>query len=538
MDKFSQSESILKNLESIKAENEALRKELELKKMLEPIDPFPKSQLTEKATKKRIEKANQDFWYFDKKYFPKSMYQDWAPPGAFHKSLISLTKKRDKKAHVVLGPRDSAKTATYKKWLAWSFLFGKRRYMGVGSSTLTPATNTIRDIRNFLMTNPRIIHDFDLLWGETSEERLFAKSKYNPQGCFMDAISEERSTKGSQRNFFLRYDFIFITDLENEESSLTQDAVERRIRRLNEMRTSLSTNGTLIWEGNNFHQQCAMNQLKREHEKGVISENFEIHTWPAWDENRNPKNIWHSKYPADSEKKLRKLMKPKDQYDWDGNFQQGPSAPSGDIYKRENYQEWKELPDDLVGVIWVDPNLSKKDKGDRTSIITYCYSAKIQKYIVPEMHMQSYSDSNNLLDEYFGLWLKWKRYLIALGFDGNVNQESTWDNNVRQYARQRKVPLPTIEYRHYTVDNLVKNSESEWNKGNILFPPGFSQTEMGRRVINQITGFRGKKANNPDDAPDSMICAHELLVELGVGSMLHDDFDVYTTNSRKLNERF
>ena len=537
-DKYSKSQHVLKELKQIKRENEELAEELEMQKALEPVDPFPESKMTDEATEKRIEKASEDFWYFDKKYFPKSMYQDYADPGWFHKELIEITKNRDKKAHIIMGSRDTAKTATYKKWLVWAMLFGKRQYIGVGSSTLSPATNTVRDIRNYLMSNPRILNDFDLRWGETSEERLYFKHEHNPRGCFMDALSEERSTRGKQRNFFLRYDLIYVTDLENRESSLTEEAVEQRIQRLNEMRTSLSKNGTLIWEGNNFAKKTAMNHLKKEHEKGVISDNFVVHIYPAWDPDRKPKNIWHSRFPADSEAELRALMKPKDDADWAGDFQQDPVASSGKIFLRENYQEWEKLPDDLKCVIWTDPNLSKKGKGDQTAITCYGFSAMKQQYYIPDAYMKSYSDSNNLLDDLLQMRLEQSRHLITLGFDGNVKEESTWTNNVRNYSRLRNIPVPNIEYRGYTVDNLIKNVQKEWNKGNILLPPGFAKSEMGKDYINQVIGFRGKKANNPDDAPDSLICAHELLTEMGIGSMLNNDFEVYSGGKRKLNERF
>ena len=70
---------------------------------------------------------------------------------------------------------------------------------------------------------------------------------------------------------FERLDYILITDYENETSTLKKDSVEKRIDRLNEMRTSLSQNGLLIWEGNNFHVDCAMNKLFEEEEKGILS---------------------------------------------------------------------------------------------------------------------------------------------------------------------------------------------------------------------------------------------------------------------------
>jgi len=538
---YSSDHIILKQLEQIKAEDEALAREIELQQLLQPVDPFPASQMTEAARRLRRRKSAANFWYFDKTYFPSSMYQDYAKPGKIHRDMVKIADLRDGKAHIIAGSRRIAKTGTFKKWLAWAFLFGKRRYIGAGSSTLTPATDTVRDIRNFLMANPRILNDYDLLWAETSEERLFAKSDLNPKGAFMDALSEERSTRGKQRNFFLRYEFIYLTDYENETVSLTIDAIEKRIDRLNEMRTSLSDKGVLIWEGNNFDERCAMNQLKKEMEKGVLSENFVLHIIPAWDEKRNPKSAWPEKYPAKSEAEMKKMMKPKDQDDWDGNFQQNPQLKSGDIFPKKHYAEYDKLPDDLRSVIYCDPNLAKKSKGDKTAMTCYGFSVSTQKYYVPFAILKSFSDSNDLLDELLNMRRRAMMVcsVICICFDGNVTQESTWTNNVLNYSRLKHVPLPYIEYRNYKVDDLTKNIQSEWAAGNILFPKGFSQTEMGREYLAEVFAFRGKKANQPDDAPDSMICAHELLIEIGVGGFLNSgDFEVHSFSNRKCNQRF
>jgi hypothetical protein len=537
---FSSANSILRDLEIIKAENEILARELELQLILQPIDPFPSTQCTPEATRRRVRKSSIDFWYFDRTYFPADMYQDYAKPGKIHREMVKIAELNDGKAHIIAGSRKIAKTGTFKKFLVWMFLFGKRRYIGFGSSTLSPATDGVRDIRNFLMSNPRILHDYNLLWAETSEERLFAKSEVNPKGTFMDALSEERSTRGRQRNFFLRYEIIFVTDFENETSSMTPDAVHNRIDRLNEMRTSLSDRGVLIWEGNNFDTHCAMNQLITENEKGVLSDNFAIHLIPAWDENRNPKSAWPEKYPAKSEAEMKALMKPKDAHDWDGNFQQRPSLESGDIFPRKHYHEYDQLPADVRAVIYCDPNLALKSQGDNTAITGYGWSYSTQKYYIILPFIKSFADSNELLDELLKLRQKAMKIVsvICLGFDGNVTQESTWTNNVNNYSRLKHVPMPRIEYRRYKVDDLTKNIQAEWAADNILFPKGFAETQTGKIYLQQVFGFRGKKANRPDDAPDTMICAHELLIEEGIGGALSGKVEFYSVSNRHIKGRF
>jgi len=272
----------------------------------------------------------------------------------------------------------------------------------------------------------------------------------------------------------------------------------------------------LIWEGNNFDERTAMNHLKNEQARGILSENFQVHVYPAWDESRAIPSIWPQRFPAKSEADMRRMLKPKDEYDWLGNYQQQPILHSGLIFLKEHYQEWQELPDDLRSVVWCDPNLSKKGEG-------------------------SFRSSNELLDEL--LMLKHLQYqkgcrVISIGFDGNVSQESNWTNNVLNYASIRKVAFPHIEYRRFRVDDLAKNFQAVYASGRIRFPQGFSASASGLRALSQFFAFAGKKAGNLDDFPDALISAHELLSELGIGIAIRTNTEIQSFSRRKLNERF
>lgn len=538
---FTSSEKILADLREMARENESLRQQKLLSEMLAPAKAFTDKESSPAAVKKRLEACRNDFWKWDAIYFPKEMYDNWSAPGWFQKELVQIPFLRDKKAHIVAGPRDSAKTATYKKFLVWAFLYGHFRYIGVGSSTLDPAVSTVLDIREFLLNNPRIQHDFQLFWGEASTEKLYAKSAANPRGTYMDALSEDRSTRGKQRNFVLRYDLIYFTDLENTTVSMTRDSVMKRIDKLNEMRTSLSDRGVLIWEGNNFDERTAMNHLKNEQSRGILSENFQVHVYPAWDDSRPIPSIWPERYPAKSEAEMRRMLKPKDEYDWLGNYQQNPILHSGLIFLKEHYQEWQELPDDLRSVLWCDPNLSKKGAGDTTALLNYGWSQKTGYYYVTDVTVESFRSSNDLLDEL--LLLKHLQYqkgcrVISIGFDGNVSQESNWTNNVLNYARIRKVAFPHIEYRRFRVDDLAKNFQAVYASGRIRFPQGFSASASGQRALSQFFAFSGKKAGNLDDFPDALISAHELLSELGIGIAIRTNTEIQSFSRRKLNDRF
>lgn len=530
----------------LKAETEEKRRILEaekeafedLKSQLLDIDTFSKRELTPEATKKRIQKAESDFMYFDKVYFPPSFYgDDYAAPGKFHKDICDVADFTDKKVHLILGPRDHAKTAMLQKKFLWKFIFGKHQFMAIGSETLETPDSYISDLLYYLNYNERLLHDFSLKWHEASTKKLFATSEVNPKGTFVQTLSEEKSSRGKQR-LQRRFGFILLTDYENYTSSLTPDALRKRRNRLNEMRGSLAKNGTLVWEANNFDADCLANQLLKEQEEGNGADSIVVHIYPAWDDNRpfTQRALWSSRFPANSEEELRQMLVVEDDYDWLGNFQQRPEPRSGEIFPKANYQEWKELPNDIQSVIFVDPNTSEKGKGDTTGMPVFGFSASTQLYYVTAGRCRSYFLSNDLLRDLLTLYKdeSKKAQIISIGMDGNVTQESNWKNNIHNFVTINKFPFPHVQFKKYNVDQLVTNLEDLWKQNKILFPPNFAKTDEGAKALKQTIRFNLKKAKKKDDFPDALISAYTFLIELGIALILSEPPKSHSVNNYRV----
>lgn len=541
---FSTADILLKQLEDQKRSNQELATEeqqralrLEIEEQMRVVIPFAEKERTAEAVKARLKRSAEDFFFWDQTYFPAAMYDEYFPPGWFHKEIVRIMDLTDKKAHVMHGPRDSGKTGTAKKKFLYNFLHGKRHYQLFGSETLAPAQTAIVDMLFLLETNERLKFDYKLQWNEASSENLFARSVSNPAGTYVGALSEDRSSRGKQRAFFLRPDLIYLTDFENKTSSFTKDAIEKRILMVNEMRTSLSSKGTLFWEGNNFSVDCAMNYLFTEQERGVLSEEFVLHKHAAWDPSRkgNARSIWFERFPAKTEAEMKKMCAPMDDHDWDGNFQGSPTEKSGDIFPDTFYQEWKELPPDLRGVIFLDPNCSLKSKGDSTAVTCLAFSIMYQKYFITSARCKSYSDPNLLIKDFLILRAAEKVReisIIAQAFDGNVSQESNWTNFLLNFSQIHQMPLPFIEFKKYRVDDLASVAENEWKASKFLFPPGFRKTEEGKRYTDQLFKFKTKKAKGKDDAPDSLISALELMQEYHI-NLLAGNLPGFVSVSKK-----
>lgn len=525
-------DSTIRQLESnaAKAEErrieEAKKKQYDLlKSSLLDIAPFSERESTPEATRRRLKKARDNFEYFDKVYFPPEFYgDDYSKPGVFHKKICGIADKRDKKVHLICGPRDHSKTAMLQKKVLHMFLFGHRKYMGIGSETLETPEYYLADLIYYLTYNERLTHDFVLEWHECSTKKMFATSEQNPKGTFMQTLSEEKSARGKTR-LQRRFDFVLLTDFENYTTSLTKDARRKRRDRLNEIRGSLSKKGVVVWEANNFDADTLSNELLEEQEKGLGSEAVVVHIYPAWDDNRpyTQRALWPARFPAKSEEELKKMLGVEDEYDWAGNMQQRPKRRSGEQFPAEYYQEWTELPEDLQSVIFVDPNCSEKGKGDTTGMPNLAFSPTTQQYYVTAARCRSYFLSNDLLLDALTLYQDEARKgisIIALGMDGNVTQESSWKNNIHNFVQINGYPYPPVQFRKYSVDTLVTGISSIYKERKLYFPPGFSNTEEGKEAVKQLFSFRTKKEKKKDDFPDALISAFALLIELGIAMIL------------------
>jgi hypothetical protein len=501
----------VKSKTPLEMEMENFHEDIERRKLMEPAKPFSPSEMTPDAKQKRLQAGKKDFWAFDGFYFTPDMYSDgYSKPAPYHKELVKYMLAPG--VDVELGPRKHAKTATAKKAFVWLMLT-RVKFGGASSSTLPVSRNILADITE-LLHSERIIYDYGIEFIEDNADQVTFRIAGQKGNKRIKAFSEGVSVRGSTK-LFDRPQLILIDDLETLNSPLGDEQTAKRIKIISESFQSLSSSGSILVLGNNFSEKCALNRLLQEQNDGILNENYRVHVHPAWD-GKSP--LWPQRFPATTEDELKSLVQCKDESEWQAEFQQNPVPPDGFIFRRLSpLPSFQALPDDARGVIYCDPNLSKKGKGDSTAIISLLYSPKEDLYFLSDFVCHSFDDSNKLLDAIF----KMKRICHrAIGFDGNVSQESTWTQHVRNWCRLKEFPFPRIEYKKYHVDDLSKNIQSAWNEGKILLPHNIIEFDDGKRLLTQIFAFAGKKANLADDAPDAMICAFELLHERKLGKRL------------------
>lgn len=503
--------------------------EIESEKLLSPVLAWEGDEASQEARDRRRKAAEESFEFFDKTYFPNEAYSDgFSEPCEFHSFLTTLWASAG--VHVVLGPRKHGKTATSKKHFAWLVLTGRVLFGATASATLSTSRNILSDIVDIINMD-RVKYDFRPTFLEDNADQITFKVAEKRSVRRIIAISEGRSARGATMGF-TRPEFILFDDLETRQSPLSRDASTARIKIIQEAYQSMNSTGSIVVLGNNFDERCAYNILKKEQEDGLLPAHWHVYSIPAWSEHkyvlsveaRNgsirltqrfkfPKgSLWASRYIAHSEDDLRLRLKVSDESEWQGDFQQNPVPPDGFLFQRryDIAYEDKDLPSDARGVVYVDPNLSLKSKGDYTCIIEYLYSPSTEYYYIANLVLKSFSDSNDLLKQTFGM--KSPR-VVAVGMDGHVSQESTWRNNIRNFTRLNGLPSSPVQFCRYKVDEVAKNFQLVWNSGKVLISRRLLDTADGRRFLEQLYAFAGKRANRHDDGPDAAICVNELIHE-------------------------
>lgn len=464
---------------------------------------------TEDQARRRREHAATDFWAFDSIYFPPSIYrQGYSEPGDFHRTLAEHGYRKG--LWIELAARKHGKSVTLKKLLAWLLLTDRVRLAATLSQTLPTSRNILDDVKRFIRDNPRISYDYEPEFEVDNDDAFTFTTRENGRPRHCQVFSEGRSLRGYGKAFD-RPEWVLCDDLETQESSITDHAVQKRAKFLAESYSSMSSNGTMMVAANNFERGCLMNRLLKREQANTLPDDWHVNVYPAWTDERGP--LWPERFPAQSKRELREMLDPFDEEEWSGDYQQNPQPPSGRFFKRKHYTTYSgEIPARARGILYCDPNLAKKGRGDTTAMLALFYDAAQDRFLVPYARCQSYDDSSQLLDDALTPKAKYRHRLVTVGFDGHVTQESTWTNNVRHWAKQNNAPYPQVTWCRYKVNDLAKNAQMAWQDRRIAFHAGFSETEEGQRFLTQVYAFSGKKkASGTDDAPDALICAFELI---------------------------
>lgn len=199
-----------------------------------------------------------DLEFFSKAYFPE--YHEVATP-EFHKEAYAeldkiLNSFPNRARKVRAWPRANAKSTIYNFFTpANAALYGKRRMVVQVSDSESQAESFLNDIKTAFETNEHIQEDFGEVQGAVWRSDMISVKALSGETVWLVALGAGSSIRGLRKAQH-RPDLIIVDDLEDDESVMTQERIEKMwswfnkaLMNLGDRRTDVVVVGTVLADG-------------------------------------------------------------------------------------------------------------------------------------------------------------------------------------------------------------------------------------------------------------------------------------------------
>lgn len=461
--------------------------------------------------KKRIERAQKDFWFFCF-YYLRHKFSD--EPAKFHRVLIEIYNKRKitkkqieelrnllpedsfkyiketKKLEGIVNcwPREHGKTTIAEAYLLWNAVFKKEKLQLIIASSKEMAESILENIKGDIEEGVYLYEDFGELKGEKWKNDEIKLSN----GSIIIAKGIDSSFRGLRKGTS-RPTLILLDDVMKDETAYSPTLREKIYRKFKRAVLPLSRDAFVIITNTILHNEDLPSRLLGEIEEGKLKDwigmRFEAIT---------PKGepLWPARWP------LEKLNKKKEQLGSIAFAQEYLNRPMSDedrLFKEEwiEYYEDKELPEDLTVAAGVDP-ATGKEHGDYSAIVVVGKDRRGIIYVL-ETYVKKVSPQR-FMEQLFEVYRRWKPKTIV--FEEVAFQE-VYKKFILEEASKRGIYLPikgikprgSKELRASKLSPLVENGLIKFKRNQ-------------KEVIEQLLNFP-KGAH--DDGVDALVYAVEGL---------------------------
>ena len=482
----------------------------------------------------RIERAQEDFFYFCKEYFP----EDWffADFAWFHHVLIDILEDETGQFHNFAGFRGAGKTRLARIHDVHSNIFGKWQFIGQVGRNLRLAGANNRLIMLEFIANPKIIADFGHLvdpYRNAMHDFKTVPTRHNETGTVNKIYSLEATPRSELED--TRPQFFRFEDIEDYESSINPELSKKRLEIIKRdfLKAMDARKANAVYLSNNPVDTCITNALleMEPEERNEFFPKACLTLIPRWNTGDNtivkseqvsdewPLNVianqpgpnWKEADGIFESEHQMRVYYQVDKVTWDTEDQLRPTVPQGDVFIRENWQQFEQLPEDATGIIWVDPAQGTKTSYKAASVDLFSPSTKLFYNLLPFVRNSGWTELFDHLN------------MVLNVLSGRVSA-IYWENYFKQdeyiplqeIAPHRKnlPPLPIVPAaipgeKHHRIARL----EPYYNAGQILFSRDFTKTEDGARAKRTLVSYRRGKSAEVDWV-DAKACGHYKLFEL------------------------
>ncbi len=442
----------------------------------------------------RLARAQADpFWFFQT-YLPHYFSHPFAP---FHRELLELLAPRGRAVVpvVVAAPRGFAKTTLVSfGYVLHQVLFGRRRFVVIGSDTADLATDLTGYLRLELMHNQRLQEDF----GPSCQVRGAAGDFITGSGVRVLARGRGQRLRGIKHGRH-RPDLVILDDLENDKQVQNPRLVRETLHWILEaVYPALDPGGSLFIIGTVLARKSALNIMLSSPEEPWCR--FVRRRYQAID--AQGRSLWPQRWPVEELLRQKRLMgsrafnkeKQNDPRDEEGMFQEQ--------WLRSYHP--RELAGRTLAVAgFLDPSLGEGEAHDYKAIVTVGLDQGRGVFYVLDAFIRRCSLERMVQ----AVVLRAQRFsYLVFGVEDNLFQRLLLDEFQRA-ARQAGVVLPLKGVTHRLAkETRLAGLSPLVERGLVRFRPEHSDQGL---LIEQLLHFPSPNLN--DDGPDALEGAVGLL---------------------------
>ena len=448
------------------------------------------TRLPEAEREQRVGRAEKDFWFFGKTYFPHYMS---AAPAAMHYELVASWQAWDE-VEVDRLPRGFAKTTLAQIFVAWCGVFKQKHFaLFIGKSDET-AAETVQAIAVEFEVNERIIQDFgELKTADWSDDRGYRLKT----GMWMLPVGRGGGIRGRKKGAH-RPDLVIADDLEDEELVRNPKRVRQLLKWwLQAVLNTMAAGGKAIWLGTSLHQKSALDMLldpEWAYETGQEPPQCVRRSYPA--ENPDGGSVWPEVWP-DERLAAQRAKIGSTAYNQEYLHK---AEMAGGMFRREWFQPYteSELPrEGLVTVGAIDPSVKSKETTDYKALLVVSKHLPTQNYYLRHAWIR-HDSALSLLKKMFALHGLLKPFLwlleaisFALLYKDLINQ--LWPRF------GFRPPMKYIDQQGLPKEIRIRRIEPIAEAGRIYFMPGHSDQNL---LIEQLCYY--PSPGMADDGPDAL----------------------------------
>ncbi|MCB2225713.1 MAG: phage terminase large subunit [Desulfarculaceae bacterium] len=450
------------------------------------------------ARSERRARAAEDPLYFCATYLPHYFNCAFAP---FHRELIGLLEQRGSAVVpvAVAAPRGFAKTTLVSfGYVLHQVLFGRRRFVVLGSDTADLANDLTNYLRLELELNPRLEEDFGP-----------ARRPEGPAGDFVVGGRTRILARGSGQRLRgvkhgrFRPDLVILDDLENDKNVKNPRLVRACLEWVSAaVYPAIDPTGSLFIIGTILARRSALATLV-----GSPEEPWKRYTrrvYRALDD--AGRSLWEERHPAKELLQQKRLMGTRA---FNTEKQNNPLDDNG-MFQEEwlrSYHPAELGGKELAVAGFLDPSLATGERGDFKAVITVGLDRAAQVFYVLDAFIRRCS-----LDQLVRAVLRrqQRHQYLVFGVEDNLFQRLLLDEFSRAACEAGVVlPLKGVTQRLSKELRLAGLSPLV-ERGLVRFRPEHS--DQGE-LIEQLLNFPTPKVH--DDGPDALEGAVSLLRSTG-----------------------